>query len=235
AENIFPSDAGFKFDSVVFRYNNTQDPALAGVSFDSKANTTTAIAGPNNSGKSTLINILSKMIEPQSGKVMIGSSNLKNISPGHFRSEIAYAGESTPRSHISILTFLHELNPCQSLNDLKRICDEHNFTKALADQGLSLESELADINDSYLKKFLAVIGVFIEDTPIVLIDINFSAHYPKEKALFTYLLEKIHGRKTIFFTTLCAELMQLADNALILDKGAVAHFGPIEKKSEVPA
>lgn len=235
AENIFSCDTGFKFDNVVFRYSNTQDPALAGVSFDSLANTTTAIAGPNNSGKSTLINVLSKVIEPQSGKVMVGNSNLKNISASHFRNEIAYAGEYIPRSHISVLTFLYELNPCQSLDQLRTICEKHKFTKALSDQGLSLESELADIHDPYLKKFLAIIGIFVEDSPIVLIDINFSAHYPKEKALFIYLLKQIHGRKTIFFTTLCAELMQLADNALILDKGTVAHFGPIQKKSEVPS
>jgi ATP-binding cassette, subfamily C, bacterial LapB len=235
AESIFRCDAGFKFDNVVFRYSNTQDPALAGVSFESQANTTTAIAGPNNSGKSTLINILSKVIDPQSGKVMIGKSNLKNISASHFRNEIDYAGECIPRSHISILTFLHELNPCQSMEKIKTICEKHSFTKALLDNELSLESELADLNTPYLKKFLATMGIFIGESPIVLIDINFSAQYPKEKALFIYLLEQIQGQKTIFFTTLCAELMQLADNALILDKGTVAHFGPIEKKSEVTA
>ncbi|WDE98513.1 ABC transporter transmembrane domain-containing protein [Lentisphaera profundi] len=234
-ENIFTETAGFKFDNVVFRYNNSQDPALAGVSFESEAKSTTAIAGPNNSGKSTLINILTKTIDAQSGKAMIGTSNLKNINAYHFRDELSYAGEWVPRSHISIIDFLHELNPQCSLEKIKSLCEAHLFTKELLDCGKTLETELADLDDPYLKRHLSVMNIFIKDAPIVLLDINLSAHYPKEKALFIYLLEQIHGHKTIFFTTLCAELMQLADNALILDKGSVAHFGPIEKKPEVSA
>ncbi|MCM8538420.1 MAG: ABC transporter ATP-binding protein/permease, partial [Lentisphaeraceae bacterium] len=232
AENIFNSNAGVSFENVVFRYGNNQDPALSAVSFETEANKTIAIAGPNNSGKTTLINILSKCLDAQSGKVLIGKSKLKNISSNHFRTEIAYAGEWLPKAQISIIKYLQELLPLCSESHIRESCGKHNLVSLLKEKNLDLDSALLDIHDSFLKKYIAVIHLLIKDAPIILIDVNFNAQYQKEKDLFVYLLDHFHGKKTVFYTTLCADLMQLADSALILDKGAVAHFGPIEKKAE---
>lgn len=234
-ENIFKKSGDFKFDNVVFRYNNAQEPALSGVSFESAAGSTTAIAGPNSSGKSTVINLLSKIIDTQSGKVLIANTSLKNINATHYRNEIVYAGAWIPKSHISILQYLHDINPNVSAKVIIEACQKHKFIARLKAAELSLDSKLAELKQSILNKHLAVMSLFIKNADIVLIDINFNAQYPEEKELFTYLIEQLQNHKTIFYTTLCAELMQLADNALILDKGSVAHFGPIEKKSEVPA
>ena len=77
-----------EFKNVSFKFPDTQEHLLKDVNFKIKAGQTVAIIGRTGSGKSTIINILMRLHEYQSGDILIDRVSLKNIKKKHIRSEI---------------------------------------------------------------------------------------------------------------------------------------------------
>jgi subfamily B ATP-binding cassette protein MsbA len=84
---------GIVFDNVRFAYDVPDHPALDGVTFSIPAGLTTALVGHSGSGKSTIIALLFRLIEPSAGRISIDGLNLAEIDPPSLRNAIAVAGQ----------------------------------------------------------------------------------------------------------------------------------------------
>jgi iron complex transport system ATP-binding protein len=71
--------AAIQAERITFGYGHDK-PVLRDVSFEVRAGTSLAIVGPNGVGKSTLINILARLLRPQSGRVLLEGENLRSCS-----------------------------------------------------------------------------------------------------------------------------------------------------------
>ena len=79
------------FNNVSFKYG--KEKLLKNVSFKILPLQSTAIVGPSGSGKSTLIYLLTKLIKPSTGTILIGNENLNNISSSFYREQIGYVNQ----------------------------------------------------------------------------------------------------------------------------------------------
>ncbi|MEM0938801.1 MAG: peptidase domain-containing ABC transporter [Bacteroidota bacterium] len=77
-----------KLENISFSYPGSKEKALRNLNTIIPKGKVTAIIGPSGSGKTTLIKLLQKFYEPQNGIIRVGSSNLNNLSPNHWRSII---------------------------------------------------------------------------------------------------------------------------------------------------
>lgn len=68
-----------EFDDVTFAYPGAEKAVLAGMNFKIAAGTTTAIIGPTGSGKTTLINLMARLVDPTIGRVLIDDIDLKQL------------------------------------------------------------------------------------------------------------------------------------------------------------
>ena len=82
-----------RFDNVSFGYH-ADKPVLSDISFEIKANETLAIVGPNGCGKSTLIKLLLRFAEPDSGQIFIGETDLHDIQRRSIRKRTALVTQS---------------------------------------------------------------------------------------------------------------------------------------------
>jgi ATP-binding cassette subfamily B multidrug efflux pump len=73
------NNGNIKFDSVTFAYPGAEKPVLGDMNFEIKAGTTTAIIGPTGSGKTTLVNLIARLVDPTAGKVLIDESPLQSL------------------------------------------------------------------------------------------------------------------------------------------------------------
>ena len=80
------------FESVSFTYPNG-NRALMGATFSIPAGSVTALIGDSGAGKTTLVNILCRLLEPQSGEVRLGLTPASSFAPEHWRSRIAVSGQ----------------------------------------------------------------------------------------------------------------------------------------------
>jgi ATP-binding cassette subfamily B protein len=81
--------SGIRFDHVTFTYPGASRPVLRNLSLTIPAGRIIAFVGPNGSGKSTLVKLLCRFYDPQSGRIQWDGVDLRKLSPGELRSQIA--------------------------------------------------------------------------------------------------------------------------------------------------
>ncbi len=81
-----------EFDNVTFSYNK-KNPVLKNISFKINPGETVAIMGPTGSGKTTLINLISRMYDVDSGKVMVDGENVRMLKLKQLRKNIGVASQ----------------------------------------------------------------------------------------------------------------------------------------------
>jgi len=86
--NDVPQDVDIEIKNLTFRYLGADVPVLDNLSLLIPSNKVTAIVGVSGSGKTTLMKLLLKFYEPEKGEVLIGNTQLKNISQNAWRSNI---------------------------------------------------------------------------------------------------------------------------------------------------
>ncbi len=81
-----PDNVGnLQMDDVVFTYNGTTTPAVAGVSLSIPAGQTVALVGETGAGKSTLVKLVARYYDPTSGAVLVGGTDLRTVAAADYR------------------------------------------------------------------------------------------------------------------------------------------------------
>lgn len=73
------------FRNVSFKYSGSEHPVFTNLNIELPANKITAFVGESGAGKTTLLKLLLKIYSPDSGKITVGSEDLKNVSPSNWR------------------------------------------------------------------------------------------------------------------------------------------------------
>ena len=84
----FSFDTAIKFDNVSFRYKNTGIEALKNVTFRINKGETFAIIGKTGSGKSTILSLLLRQLDPDEGNIVFDQSDLKNMNLEFYRNKV---------------------------------------------------------------------------------------------------------------------------------------------------
>ncbi len=87
--------SGVQFDQVVFRYEDGTDNILNDVSFHIPRGSTTAIVGASGVGKSTLVNLLVRLYDPQAGNISIDGVDLRAYAIDSWRSRVGVVSQDT--------------------------------------------------------------------------------------------------------------------------------------------
>ena len=90
------------FDAVVFAYPGGRRAAHTGLSFRIGAGERVAIVGPSGAGKSTIVRLLSRLYQAQSGSIRIGGRDLRDLDPAQVRGMIAVVSQDTYLFHGSV-------------------------------------------------------------------------------------------------------------------------------------
>ena len=79
-----------EFKNVTFSFHGAEAPAISNISFSSKPGETTAIIGGTGSGKSTLINLIPRFYDIQSGQILLDDIDIKEMKQSDLRGKIGY-------------------------------------------------------------------------------------------------------------------------------------------------
>ncbi len=79
-----------EFKNVTFSYHGAEEPAISNISFSAKPGETTAIIGGTGSGKSTIVNLIPRFYDTDSGEVLVDGVNVKEMSQQELRAKIGF-------------------------------------------------------------------------------------------------------------------------------------------------
>lgn len=219
--------ADLKLDRVSFAYENKY--ILKDIDILFVRGSKTAIIGQNGSGKTTIINLLTRMYEPTIGKILLGAENVSELSLSEYRNVVSVVSQQ-----IYLFNDTIRNNIC-----LYKQVDEAMIEAACRDSGL--EDYIKEVSLDYVvgqngamlsggqKQKIALARALIHDKPIVIFDEATSNADAYSEQQINGLLNSKLKEKTVIVITHKKEILSKVDQIVVLKEGAVADIGAYDE------
>ncbi|MFD1464684.1 ABC transporter ATP-binding protein [Lapidilactobacillus mulanensis] len=217
------------FDDVLFRYQGAENPALTGVDAHVKQGQTLAIIGGTGSGKSTLINLIPRFYDVESGSVRINGLNVKDVDAQTLQEQIAMVPQKALLFKGSLRDNLRYGNPDATDDQLwhaLEIAQSTDFIKD--DDGLDTFVEQGGDNFSGgQKQRLAIARALVKKASVYVFDDSFSAlDFKTDANLRKALLEDETVQKAVVVIVgQRVSTVADADQIIVLDEGKMVGIG----------
>ncbi|PYE25451.1 ATP-binding cassette subfamily B protein [Paraburkholderia silvatlantica] len=192
------------FDNVSFAYPNAKHAACSNTSFTVACGEIVALMGPSGTGKSTLIKLMQRMYELQSGKILIGGRDTTRIPLHALRRSIAVAPQQPDLFHRSVRENIAYGRPDASLTEIieaARVAQADRFINELSEGYDTLVGERGAKLSGGQRQRVAIARALLAEAPIVVLDESTSALDPKtEEAILARLRSYLRGRTCVFIT-----------------------------------
>ncbi|MGB4106796.1 MAG: ABC transporter ATP-binding protein [Alphaproteobacteria bacterium] len=226
------TNAEIKFENVAFLYDQKELRALDGISFTARPGKVTALVGPSGGGKSTIINLIPRFYDPQSGRVTVNNNDLRDVTVESLRQNIALVSQD-----ITIFDDTVEANiaygiPGAAREDVQRAAEAAAADEFIAELENGYETRLGEDGvklSGGQRQRIAIARAILRNAPILLLDEATSAlDNESEKAVQAALQELEKGRTTIVIAHRLSTV-QNADQIIVLDKGKIIEQGHHEE------
>jgi ABC-type multidrug transport system fused ATPase/permease subunit len=216
-----------RFREVHFRYAADR-PALAGVSFEARPGTVTAVVGPTGSGKTTLMALLLRLFEPERGAIEIDGVDLRRFRVASLRAGISVALQENLLFASSVRENVRYAAPGAGdarVREALRVADAEAFVERLPEGLDTLLGERGAGLSTGQRQRLSIARAVCKDAPILILDEpTASLDAETELRVLRGLAEWGRGR-FVFLITHRLSTIRRADRILVLDEGRVAGFG----------
>jgi ATP-binding cassette subfamily B protein len=219
--------ARVQFENVRFAYR-ADTPVLRGMSFVAEPGKITALVGPSGGGKSTVLNLILRFYDADSGRIVIDGENIAEVSRRSLRRQIAYVGQivdlfcGTVRDNIA----LGKLDASEAeIVAAAKAAHAHDFIvdfprgydTPVGEQGLQLSGGQ--------RQRIAIARALIKDAPIILLDeATASLDSESERAVQEAIARLCRGRTTLVIAHRLSTIMH-ADRILVVEEGAIVESG----------
>jgi thiamine transport system ATP-binding protein len=216
--------ANIHIDRVVFGYAETR------VTFDTsiEAGSITAIMGPSGAGKTTLLNLLAGFEKPESGRILIGNSDVTDLDPADRPVSMVFQ-ENNLFAHLNVEKNIGlGRSPSLKLNDADRTA----IRDALARTGLAgKENRLPSELSGGERQRVALARALVRNRPVLLLDEPFASLGPALREDMLGLLSDLHaerGMTVLFVTHQPDDARRIAHSMIFIEEGTIAASGPAE-------
>lgn len=223
-------DEDIVFDNVSFQYKEKE--VLSNLNFSIPKGKCTAIVGPSGSGKTTILRLLERFYEPNSGRITYGESGIDDYHLDEWRESIGYVYQNSPliagtiRENITY-GLKHEVKE-ETLQKAIKIANAYDFIQELED-GLDTQvGELGSKLSGGQRQRIAIARALIKNPDMLLLDeATCSLDACNEYEVMQSLNEFIKG-KTAVVVAHKMETVRNADNIIVLEKGKILDVGSHE-------
>jgi ATP-binding cassette subfamily B protein len=222
-------DGAVEFDRVSFRYSGADRPAVDDVSFDVDSGETIGLVGATGAGKSTVIKLLLRLYDDDSGAITVDGRDVRDISPRALRAAIGYVNQDaflfngTVRHNIVYGTEgevsderVHEAAKKAGVHE--EILDlPEGYDTEVGDRGVRLSGGQ--------RQRIAIARAIVADPPILVLDEATSHVDTETERVIQRQLAALTVDRTTFVVAHRLSTVRGADRILVLDDGEIVEQG----------
>ena len=220
-------EGNINFRDVKFSYVKDEE-VLKGISLDVKSGQTVAIVGATGAGKSTIINLINRFYEIDSGTVCIDDIPIQEYALENLRTQIAVVLQDVFLFSDSIFNNITLKNPNISLEEVKKAAKQigiHDFIMTLPGAYQYNVKERGAMLSSGQRQLIAFLRAYLSQPSILILDEATSSVDSYAEQLIQYATETItKGRTSIIIAHRLATIKQ-ADKIIVMDKGRIVEEG----------
>ena len=219
-----------EFKNVSFRYRGAEDLALDNLSVDVKAGETLAIIGGTGSGKSTLINLIPRLCDVNSGEVLVDGNDVRKYSLHDLHDKVAFVQQKAVLFKGTIRSNLLIGNSEATEEDMWKALEIAQAKDFISDLPDGLDAVVEQGGDNFSggqKQRLAIARAIIKPASIYVFDDSFSALDFKTDAKLRLALRQDERISKAIIVIVAQRISTVtgADHIIVLDEGKVVGQG----------
>jgi len=216
-----------EFQKVRFSYVDDEE-VLKGISFKVNPGETVAIVGATGAGKSTIINLLNRFYEINSGSILVDDTNIKDIQLRSLRAQIAVVLQNVFLFADTVMNNINLDNPDISEEDVINAAKQigiHDFITSLPNGYYYNVKERGAMLSSGQRQLISFLRAYVSNPSILVLDEATSSVDSYSEQLIQDATDKItEGRTSIVIAHRLATIKK-ADKIIVMDKGEIVEIG----------
>ena len=220
-----------KFDELSFSYSESK-PVFDKLNLSINSGEKVAIVGSTGSGKTTLINLILRFYESNSGSIYIDNINIKDIDLKNLRSQISLVTQDIFLFADSIFNNITLFNPNISIDDVKKAAKEigiHGFINKLPGGYYYNVRERGVMLSEGQKQLISFLRAYLSNPRILILDEATSSIDSKTEKLIQYATSKIIQNKTSIIIAHRLSTILNSDKIIVLENGEIVESGSHEQ------
>jgi ATP-binding cassette, subfamily B, multidrug efflux pump len=227
-ENSFTGKGYVQFKDVNFTYHGAEEPALRNISFSARPGEITAIIGSTGSGKSTLINLIPRFYDVDSGSILIGGVDVKKMSQESLRAKIGFVPQKAVLFSGTITENMKFGNDQATEEEIRHAAEVAQATEFITNMDNGFEHQITQGGTNLSggqKQRLSIARALVKRPEVYVFDDSFSALDFKTDARLRAALKQEIAEATVFIVAQRVGTVMDADRIIVLDEGKIAGMG----------
>ncbi|SDE11827.1 ABC transporter [Salipiger thiooxidans] len=213
-------------DNVTLRYGD--QPVLRGASFVAEARKTTALVGASGAGKSTVFNLLTRLVDPEGGRVEIGGVPVQDMRLSDLRGLFSVVSQEALLFDESLRDNILLGRKDVTEERLEQVLEAAHVADFLPRLEGGLDAQVGPRGSSLSggqRQRVAIARAILRDTPILLLDEATSALDVQSEAVVQAALDRLAQGRTTLVIAHRLSTVRHADKIVVMDQGRVVEEG----------
>jgi len=217
-----------EFRDVTFSYPGAEEPAIRGVSFSARPGEVTAIIGGTGAGKSTLVNLIPRFYDVDSGAILVDGVDIREMPQERLRGKLGFVPQKAVLFNDTIAANIRYGKDDATDAEVARaaeIAQATEFVLAMTDGFQSMGAQGGTNLSGGQKQRLAIARALVRTPEVYVFDDTFSALDFKTDAALRAALKEETADATVLIVAQRVNTIRDADRIIVLDDGAVVGTG----------
>jgi ATP-binding cassette subfamily B protein len=217
-----------EFQKVAFSYHGAEKPALTDISFSAQPGQVTAIIGGTGSGKSTLVNLIPRFYDVDSGRILVDGVDVRQMSQKHLRAKIGFVPQKAVLFAGTVnenLRYGKEDATEEEIKKAAEVAQASEFIDQMPDGFNSLIAQGGTNVSGGQMQRLSIARALVRKPEIYVFDDTFSALDFKTDAKLRAALKGETRDSTVLIVAQRVGTVIDADRIIVLDEGQIAGIG----------
>lgn len=221
-----------ELENVFFSYEDSVEPVLKNISFSAKRGEIIALVGPSGGGKSTLVDLIPRFHDPDSGRICIDGVDIKDVKIEGLRNLMGIVTQETYLFNETIknnIAYGKEDYPLEKIIEAAKTANAHNFIMELPNGYDTIIGERGTKLSGGQRQRISIARALVKNPEIMIFDEATSALDNESELLVQEAIERMMKNRTTFVIAHRLSTIRHATKIIVIDYGKIVQQGRHDK------
>lgn len=217
-----------ELENVFFSYEDSVEPVLKNISFNASHGEVIALVGPSGGGKSTLVDLLPRFHDPDSGRICIDGIDIKDVKIENLRNLMGIVTQETYLFNETIrnnIAYGKEDYPMDKIIEAAKTANAHNFIMELPKGYDTIIGERGTKLSGGQRQRISIARALVKNPEIMIFDEATSALDNESELLVQEAIERMMKNRTTFVIAHRLSTIRHATKIIVIDYGEIVQQG----------